>query len=124
MFKGLRPTTKQVLSIVLVLIMLISMSVHLIPSQKVSAASDVIVNPSEMYQEIKGFGGINHPEWIGDLTESQRETAFGNGANQLGFSVLRVYINDDRNQWYRAVPTAKAAIEKGAIVFASLESTK
>ncbi|NLP26138.1 MAG: hypothetical protein GX365_02135 [Clostridiales bacterium] len=119
MFKGLRPTTKQVLSIVLVLIMLISMSVHLIPSQKVSAASDVIVNPSEMYQEIKGFGGINHPEWIGDLTESQRETAFGNGANQLGFSVLRVYINDDRNQWYRAVPTAKAAIEKGAIVFAS-----
>ncbi|HHX57413.1 MAG TPA: hypothetical protein GX710_05285, partial [Clostridiales bacterium] len=52
-------------------------------------------------------------------TASQRETAFGNDANELGFSVLRVYVNEDRNQWSKAVPTAKAAIANGAIVFAS-----
>ena len=87
------------------LVMLITMSVYLYPSQKIEAASDVIVNLSEEYQVRRGFGGMNHPEWIGDLTAAQRETAFGNGPNQLGFTVLRIFINEDRNQWYRAVPT-------------------
>lgn len=51
----------------------------------VSAASDANINLSSEKQLIKGFGGINHPAWIGDLTPAQRETAFGNGPNQLGF---------------------------------------
>ncbi|MBY0013387.1 carbohydrate-binding protein [Paenibacillus typhae] len=86
---------------------------------KVSAASDVIVNLSAEKQVIRGFGGINLPAWIGDLTPAQRETAFGNGANQLGFSVLRIYVDENKDNWYREVDTAKAAIAKGAIVFAS-----
>lgn len=85
----------------------------------VSAASDANINLSSEKQLIKGFGGINHPAWIGDLTAAQRETAFGNGPNQLGFSILRIYVDENRNNWYREVATAKRAIEQGALVFAS-----
>ncbi|MEO2202994.1 carbohydrate-binding protein [Paenibacillus pabuli] len=85
----------------------------------VSAASDANINLSSEKQLIKGFGGINHPAWIGDLTAAQRETAFGNGTNQLGFSILRIYVDENRNNWYREVATAKRAIEQGALVFAS-----
>ncbi|WP_342423361.1 carbohydrate-binding protein [Paenibacillus sp. FSL E2-0178] len=96
------------------------LSVMMIPAPpKVSAASDVTVNLSAEKQVIRGFGGINLPAWIGDLTAAQRETAFGNGPNQLGFTVLRIYVDDNRNNWYKELDTAKAAIAKGAIVFAS-----
>ena len=81
------------------------------PMQKGYAASTVVVDTEQTYQTIKGFGGMNHPEWTGkDLTESQRQTAFGNGENELGMSIVRIYVNDDPNQWYKAVPTAKDVI--------------
>ncbi len=97
---------------------LTALPLMLSPTQ-VSAASDVNINLSSEKQLIRGFGGINHPAWIGDLTAAQRETAFGNDQNQLGFSVLRIFVDPDRNNWSREVATAKRAIEKGAIVFAS-----
>lgn len=87
--------------------------------QQVKAASDAVINLSTKYQEIQGYGGMNHPSWAGDLTASQRETAFGNSTNQLGFSVLRIFIDSDSNNWYKEVATAKAAVAKGAIVFAT-----
>ena len=71
------------------------------------AASECIIDTTTEYQTIRGFGGINHPEWIGDLTESQRQTAFGNGENELGLSILRVFVNDDSTQWSKAVATAR-----------------
>lgn len=105
-------------SISILLALLTALPLILTPIQA-SAASDVTVNLSSEKQLIKGFGGINHPTWIGDLTPAQRDTAFGNGQNQLGFSILRVYIDENKNNWYKEVPTAKRAIEQGAIVFAS-----
>lgn len=86
---------------------------------KVSAASDAVINLSSEKQVIRGFGGMNHPAWIGDLTASQRETAFGNGPNQLGFTIVRIYVDDNRNNWHREVATAKRAAELGALVIAS-----
>ncbi|MDD6060952.1 MAG: alpha/beta hydrolase-fold protein [Ruminococcus sp.] len=84
------------------------------------AASACVIDTQKEYQLIRGFGGINHPEWTGaDLSESQRQTSFGNGTNELGLSVLRVFVNPDKNQWYRAVETAKFANKMGAYVFAS-----
>ncbi len=88
-------------------------------SSKVSAANDAVINVTSSKQVIRGFGGMTHSGWIGDLTASERETAFGNGPNQLGFSVLRIPIDENRNNWQREVDTAKKAIEHGAIVFAS-----
>ncbi|MGF7031494.1 O-glycosyl hydrolase [Paenibacillus mucilaginosus] len=86
---------------------------------EVSTANDVIVNLSAEKQMIRGFGGMNHSVWIGDLTPDQRETAFGNGENQLGFSVLRIPIHENKDNWIKEVETAKKAIEHGAIVFAT-----
>ncbi|MEH7735236.1 glucuronoxylanase [Bacillus pumilus] len=86
---------------------------------EVSAASDANINVNAERQVIRGFGGMNHPAWIGDLTGPQRDTAFGNGQNQLGFSILRIYVDENRNNWHREVATAKRAIEHGALVIAS-----
>lgn len=88
-------------------------------AEKSFAASSCVIDTTDEFQTIRGFGGINHPEWIGDLTDSQRQTAFGNGENELGLTILRVYVNDNPDNWYKAVPTALAAQEKGATIFAS-----
>ncbi|MBC2478041.1 glycoside hydrolase family 30 beta sandwich domain-containing protein [Clostridium beijerinckii] len=88
-------------------------------SATANAASNVSINLSAEKQVVRGFGGMNHPAWAGDLTAAQRETAFGNGDNQLGFSILRIYVDDNKNNWYKELETAKKAIEHGAIVFAS-----
>ena len=81
---------------------------------------DVTVSLKTEKQSIRGFGGINLPEWAGsDLTAAQQQKAFGNGTDELGMTVLRIWVSDTKSQWSQAVPTAKAAIAKGAIVFAT-----
>ena len=90
------------------------------PSIEAEAASACTVNTNKTYQIIRGFGGMNHPEWQGyDLTNDQIQTAFGTGANQLGLTVLRIYVNEDSSAWSRAIPTAKGAQSLGATVFAT-----
>jgi glucuronoarabinoxylan endo-1,4-beta-xylanase len=83
------------------------------------AQSGVTVEPNIGQQIIQGFGGMNHTVWISDLTAAQRDTAFGNGTGQLGFSILRIPVHEDRANWSREVATARRAIEHGAKVFAS-----
>ena len=83
-------------------------------------AQNATVTLGSEKQLIRGYGGISLPEWQGsDLSAAQRQTAFGNGDGEIGMSVLRIWINDDSTQWSKAVPTAQAAIAKGAIVFAT-----
>lgn len=95
-------------------------AVSFFPKGYVSAANECVIDTSIEYQTIDGFGGMNHPEWTGkDLTDAQRQKVFGNGDDELGFSILRVFVNPESNQWYKAVPTAKFAQEQGAKVFAS-----
>ncbi len=77
------------------------------------------VNLGSEKQLIRGYGGMNHPSWGVDLTASQRLTAFGNEAGQMGISVLRIYVDGDKNNWSRELATAKEAVRNGAIVFAS-----
>ncbi|MCC5036038.1 glucuronoxylanase [Streptomyces sp. WAC 00631] len=89
------------------------------PAAAAAPAADVIVDPSAARQTIRGFGGMNHTVWISDLTPAQRDTAFGNGEGQLGFSVLRIPVHENRADWSRAVATAKRAVEHGATVIAS-----
>ncbi|HBN11018.1 MAG TPA: hypothetical protein DD392_03455 [Ruminococcus sp.] len=86
----------------------------------VSAAGTVVIDASKEYQTIRGFGGINHPEWTGsDMTDAQRKTAFGNGDDELGLTILRIFVNPDKNQWNKALPTAQYATKMGVTVFAS-----
>jgi glucuronoarabinoxylan endo-1,4-beta-xylanase len=88
-------------------------------STPAAAETTVVVEPSIVQQTILGFGGMNHTVWISDLTAAQRETAFGNGAGQLGFTVLRIPVHEDRANWSREVATARRASELGAKVIAS-----
>ncbi len=94
-----------------------------LPEKKVEAASTAVVDISKEYQTIRGFGGINHPEWTmdkgGDLTAAQRQKAFGNGTDELGLTILRVFVNPDKTQWNKALPTAQAATKMGVTIFAS-----
>jgi len=82
-------------------------------------AQDVTIDLEDTKQMVQGFGGINHPVWAGDLTAAQRETAFGNGPGQLGFTVLRIFISENQNDWQREVATAQRAQELGLLIFAS-----
>lgn len=96
----------------------------LAPQFEANAASLCTVNTNKSYQRIRGFGGMNHPEWQsynggGDMKESEVNTAFGNGANQLGLTILRIFVSDDSNAWKNAIPTAKRAQALGATVFAT-----
>ncbi len=88
---------------------------------EVNAAETCTVDINTTYQTIQGFGGINLPEWItqGDMTDAQVQKAFGNGDDELGLTILRVYVSDDSNSWKIAVPTAKRASALGATVFAT-----
>ena len=84
-----------------------------------ATAQTVNVDLSKEYQLIKGFGGINFPTWIDDLSASQRETAFGNDEGQLGLSVLRIHVDPEESNWSKEVATAQNAVKKGVTVFAS-----
>lgn len=83
------------------------------------AATTVVIDPSAQRQTIRGFGGMTHAAWIGDLTPAQRDTAFGTGEGRLGFSILRIPVPENRSDWGRDLATAQRAAELGAIVFAS-----
>ncbi|WP_055480814.1 cellulose binding domain-containing protein [Sphaerimonospora mesophila] len=84
-----------------------------------AAAATAFINPSVRRQTIRGFGGMAHAAWIGDLTAAQRNTAFGTGEGQLGFSVLRIPVPENQADFGRDLATAKRAAELGVIVFAS-----
>ncbi|MFF5225151.1 cellulose binding domain-containing protein [Dactylosporangium sp. NPDC000521] len=84
-----------------------------------AAAATANINPSAARQTIRGFGGMAHAAWIGDLTAAQRTTAFGGGDGQLGFSVLRIPVGENQADWSRDLATAKRAVELGATVIAS-----
>ena len=109
---------KKIINVFLVSLIVFSM-VFTVQVTEVSAASDVTVNLSAEKQEMRGFGGMVHTGWQSDLTAAQRETAFGNGNGQLGFSILRIHVDENSSNWSKEVATAKSAIAHGGIVFAS-----
>ncbi|MQM24747.1 CBM35 domain-containing protein [Glycomyces albidus] len=78
-----------------------------------------VVEPGRRRQVIRGFGGMTHARWIGELTPSQCDTAFDNGPDDLGFTILRIPVPEDTADWSADLATAQAAAAKGALVFAS-----
>src|SRR3954470_431291 len=85
---------------------------------RVALAQTATVTLSSQKQYIRGFGGMSHAAWAGDMTAAQRTLAFGNGTGQLGFSALRIPVSDGSPDSAN-VATAKAALAAGAIVFAT-----
>ncbi|MCQ9132323.1 glycoside hydrolase family 30 beta sandwich domain-containing protein [Streptomyces hilarionis] len=84
-----------------------------------ATTATVVIDVSARRQVVRGFGGMSHSAWIGDLTAAQRDTAFGAGDGRLGLSLLRIPVPEDRSAWSRDLATAKRAVELGATVIAS-----
>jgi O-glycosyl hydrolase len=89
------------------------------PGPNPGSAGSVNVDLSVAFQLIRGFGGINVPGWIADLTPEQVDTAFGNGPGQIGMSILRVRVPYDPEQFALELPSAARAVALGATVIAS-----
>ncbi|HSR17400.1 MAG TPA: hypothetical protein VLM39_04825, partial [Ignavibacteriaceae bacterium] len=68
---------------------------------------------------IRGFGGVNMPGWINDMTAAQMNTAFSTGTGQIGLSILRIRVPYDSSKFELEVPAAKLAHSLGAIIIAS-----
>lgn len=84
-----------------------------------AVAQSVSINASTEYQTITGFGGMNGAGWIGDLTASQIETAFGSGEGQLGLSIMRMRIDPNSANWNIQVQSAVRARQLGAKLLAT-----
>jgi glucuronoarabinoxylan endo-1,4-beta-xylanase len=106
-------------SLFVVMLCIIAATLAFNGTAPIHAASNITVNATAAKQTIRGFGGMNHPVWINDLTESERTTAFGNDKGQIGMSILRIHVDENNSNWSNELATAKRAIELGAIVFAS-----
>ncbi|MBL3657192.1 RICIN domain-containing protein [Fulvivirga sediminis] len=100
---------KKALSRIIVALML------LIPLFSLAQTSNIYIGSTD--QNIRGFGGMNFPRWISDLSTSQADKAFGTGAGQIGLSILRISVSPNRSDWALEVPTAQRARSHGAIVF-------
>jgi len=74
---------------------------------------------NNVQQVIRGFGGVNMPGWIPDMTADQVQKAFGAGTGQIGMTILRVRIPFDETAFNLEVPTARLAKSLGAIIIAS-----
>ena len=102
---------KIYLTIIMVLMLLLSQA---------AMAATVNIDLNTTYQTIRGFGGISFNRWGHGLqNDAQVDTAFGNGPNQIGMTILRIDISPDSGQWNLEVATAQRAKSHGAIVFAS-----
>lgn len=82
-------------------------------------AQTATVTLSSQKQYIRGFGGMVHIPWAGDLSAAELTLAFGNADGQLGINVLRIAVPDGSTSTSSYVATAKAAIAAGGIVYAT-----
>jgi len=80
---------------------------------------DINVNLATEFQTISGFGGMNMPRWIGDLTAEQAETAFGVGDGKLGLTLLRIGISSDPDDFAVELPTARQAAARNVRILAT-----
>ena len=79
----------------------------------------VMINPDETKQYIQGFGGVNMPGWIPDMTNEQISLAFGTGTGQIGLSILRIRVPYDPGMFNLELPAAQKARLLGAAIIAS-----
>ena len=78
-----------------------------------------IVDVDSLHQFIRGFGAANILPWRPDMTDSEIQTAFGTGDNHLGFTILRLRVPPDSNQWSANLNTAKKAYDMGVKIIAT-----
>lgn len=83
-------------------------------------SASINLDANTRYQHVSGFGGFSpSPQWSYWLNDSQMDLLFGQGENQLGYNIVRLYIANNKNYWGSGVANAKRAQKHGAFIFAS-----
>jgi glucuronoarabinoxylan endo-1,4-beta-xylanase len=96
---------------VLVIILLSSVSIH--------AQNEAIIDLDSTHQIIRGFGAANILPWRADMTEDEINTAFGTGDGQIGFSILRLRVPLQADEFDINLHTAQLAHSMGVTLTAS-----
>lgn len=83
--------------------------------------AEVVIQANENYQLIRGFGcaTVFTPPNTSPLTDAEFDRLFGNASGQVGLNFLRIRIASDDAWRATELNHAKAAIQRGAKVFAS-----
>ena len=82
-------------------------------------AQTATIDLATEHQYVRGFGGMNMPGWIPDLTIAQAHKAFDVGKDRIGLSVLRIRVPADPNYFYKEYPTVQTARSFGVTIFAT-----
>ena len=85
----------------------------------VGTPSQAVVYLDSTQQIIRGFGAANIIQWRPDMTPAEIQTAFGNGPDQLGFTILRLRIPPDSTSFHLDIPSAKTASSMGVKIIAT-----
>ena len=76
------------------------------------------IDASTVQQTIKGFGGANIVAWTGDLTSTQRNTAFS-PTSGIGLSIVRVRVPNSSSEFAAEKATIDACKSFGGSAIAS-----
>jgi len=83
------------------------------------AQNAAIINLDSTHQVIRGFGAANILPWRDTMTTEEINTAFGTEDGQIGFSILRLRVPYDTNEFKLNVSNAQAAHTLGVTLIAS-----
>jgi glucuronoarabinoxylan endo-1,4-beta-xylanase len=78
-----------------------------------------VINLDSTHQIIRGFGAANILPWRPDMTTDQITKAFGTGDGQIGFTILRLRVPDQQDEFSLNIPTAQLAYSMGVTIIAS-----
>ncbi|MEJ2196006.1 MAG: T9SS type A sorting domain-containing protein, partial [Ignavibacteriaceae bacterium] len=84
-----------------------------------SVTEAAVVYLDSTKQVISGFGANNIVPWRPDMTADEIQKAFGTGDGQIGFTVLRLRVPWDQNEFSLNVTTPLAAQNMGVRIIAS-----
>lgn len=82
--------------------------------------ANLSVNINDTHQHVSGFGGFSpSPQWSYWLGDADIDKMYGKADNQLGYTIMRIFIGSSEWSWGSAVSNAKRAKKYGAYVFGS-----
>ena len=114
-------TTSWTHSIFLISILFISVrcSSDINEPDRSDPGTAISLNASETYQTIAGFGGANQMWGNTFPTDGDIAKAYGTDENELGFTIFRVRIASNPDEWSSFVDVALEAQSYGATIIAS-----
>ncbi|MCX7798005.1 MAG: T9SS type A sorting domain-containing protein [Melioribacter sp.] len=81
--------------------------------------NSVVIYLDSTDQVIQGFGAANILPWRPDMKPDEIKKAFGTGDGELGFTILRLRVPNNQNEFALNISTAKAAYSMGVKIIAS-----